>query len=678
MAVKKSHIHSTGYITSPSIYSTHAVSLALLMLVLLEHLVKSLAPEVYTGDSGELSAAAFLLAVPHPTGFPVLLMLGRLFIFLPLGNIAYATNLASAIAGCGAAIILALILIRLKFSLLVAVSSPLVLILGRTTWSQSAIYRVYTLSILFIALLVLLAINYRQDPRLSYLYSFSFISALAMGSHFHALLGILGGLIILGTSIGPSLRTTRLRDIIISIFFFILGLSVYLYIPIRASRKLIMNWLFPFTWDRFLSYMSQKEYAFKMMDRSLGDILEVLKRVLAYNIDEFGVVFFIVGITGGLIAILRLKIIGIAVVIIALGNVVIMLLYGNRADMGYVYRYLLPFYFCMAFFIGCFIESILSWLKKIAPRLKVIFYFLLSLSLAMLIIRNYYYGDKSRAWLAYDFGKHVINTAAQEALIFLEGDNITFIPFYLKSCQNWRQDLVFMEAQGYFYPNTRRGLPRMNWSGLMRFISDHTTTPTFMSVVGEFFEDEQIMPQGFLFRVRKGISVYENLVYFPDYIPLRGLMDASLYKDFTMRAIVGHYLIQRAEIMRKTGLWEQAKNTYLQAARYAVDMPDQYNNIGNALAEMGYYAEAERMIKESIRYRPRAGSGYSNLGIIYNRWGRNQLAIETFNQGISLDADNWLLYYNLAMVYKDMGDMKSANKAMQKALNLNPALLSRK
>ncbi len=48
-------------------------------------------------DSGELAAAVALLGIPHPPGYPAYVLLGRLWLFLPLGkDIAYRLNLFSA------------------------------------------------------------------------------------------------------------------------------------------------------------------------------------------------------------------------------------------------------------------------------------------------------------------------------------------------------------------------------------------------------------------------------------------------------------------------------------------------------------------------------------------------------------------------------------------------------
>ena len=63
---------------------------AILFLISFVAYIKTLCPNVYEGDSGELLAAAATLGIAHPTGFPLYMLLSKLFIIiLPFDNIAY-------------------------------------------------------------------------------------------------------------------------------------------------------------------------------------------------------------------------------------------------------------------------------------------------------------------------------------------------------------------------------------------------------------------------------------------------------------------------------------------------------------------------------------------------------------------------------------------------------------
>ena len=56
-----------------------------------------LAPSIVGGDSGELITTAYLLGVPHPPGYPLYTILGKLFSLIPFYSVAWRVNLLSAL-----------------------------------------------------------------------------------------------------------------------------------------------------------------------------------------------------------------------------------------------------------------------------------------------------------------------------------------------------------------------------------------------------------------------------------------------------------------------------------------------------------------------------------------------------------------------------------------------------
>src|SRR5215210_9564119 len=67
-----------------------------------------------TLDSPMLQAEVAVLGVGHPTGYPTYMMLTHLFTYLPLGDPAFRVNLASAVYGTAAVLIIYLVGLRLS------------------------------------------------------------------------------------------------------------------------------------------------------------------------------------------------------------------------------------------------------------------------------------------------------------------------------------------------------------------------------------------------------------------------------------------------------------------------------------------------------------------------------------------------------------------------------------
>src|SRR6185436_16193683 len=103
-------------------------------------------PTIYVGDSGELVAAVHVLGIPHPTGYPLYVLLGKLWtLLLPAGSIAWRMSLfsaACAAAACGALYALAR---RLPVDRPAAATAALLAAFAPSFWGEANIQRVYTL-----------------------------------------------------------------------------------------------------------------------------------------------------------------------------------------------------------------------------------------------------------------------------------------------------------------------------------------------------------------------------------------------------------------------------------------------------------------------------------------------------------------------------------------------------
>jgi len=61
--------------------------------------IRTLAPSLLWGDSAEFQTLSYTLGMTHPSGYMTQIMLGKLFTYIPVGNIAYRVNLMSAFFG---------------------------------------------------------------------------------------------------------------------------------------------------------------------------------------------------------------------------------------------------------------------------------------------------------------------------------------------------------------------------------------------------------------------------------------------------------------------------------------------------------------------------------------------------------------------------------------------------
>jgi transmembrane protein TMEM260 (protein O-mannosyltransferase) len=106
----------------------------------------SLSPGVFSWDSAELTLGIYSQGIVHATGYPLYLILGRLFTLLPLSaDFAIRANLFSAFCGALTLVLLYCINLRLFKNPLIAALSALLFGLAREIWAQAVVAEVYTL-----------------------------------------------------------------------------------------------------------------------------------------------------------------------------------------------------------------------------------------------------------------------------------------------------------------------------------------------------------------------------------------------------------------------------------------------------------------------------------------------------------------------------------------------------
>lgn len=119
----------------------------------------TMSPAVGAADAFEFQVVAPQLGIAHPTGYPLYLLLGKLFSLLPFGTMAWRINLASAVY----AVLAAAVVFRLNWRLLrrppAALAGAVILGLLPVYWNQAIIAEVYTLHAVVVASALLLMLR---------------------------------------------------------------------------------------------------------------------------------------------------------------------------------------------------------------------------------------------------------------------------------------------------------------------------------------------------------------------------------------------------------------------------------------------------------------------------------------------------------------------------------------
>lgn len=213
----------------------------------------SLAPDLtwaYHGaDGAELITAAVTLGVPHPPGYPLYVMLGKLVSLAPIGTVAFRFNLFSALSmALAAGLISGLVAsvlesrssnqqaanepistrsARLGRSLL-AIGSGLCFALLPLVWKQAIIAEVYALNMLAVSIVLWLMFHQQVRPA-------ALLMGLALGlavtTHLTSLLLFI-----------PALAVVQRKRLIQMGAGVLAGLSPFLVLPLFASGNSPVVW----------------------------------------------------------------------------------------------------------------------------------------------------------------------------------------------------------------------------------------------------------------------------------------------------------------------------------------------------------------------------------------------------------------------------------------------------
>ncbi len=110
----------------------------------------TMAPTVGQHDTFEFQVLSYQLGIAHPTGYPLYVMLGKLFTFLPVGNVAYRVNISSALFGSSSVVLLYGVIKLLTRDCCASLLAALSFGFSFAFWSQAVEAEVYALNALFV------------------------------------------------------------------------------------------------------------------------------------------------------------------------------------------------------------------------------------------------------------------------------------------------------------------------------------------------------------------------------------------------------------------------------------------------------------------------------------------------------------------------------------------------
>ncbi len=458
----------------PGLQATAAALLALAVYI------RTLAPTVMWYDMGEFATAAYVLGIAHNTGYPLFLLLGKLFTLLPVGDIAYRVNLLSAVSAALTVLLTYLIVFELTTRRGAALVAALTLAFTSTLWSNATWATSYDLNAFLTVLILFLLLRWRTEmaqgapPSLTdhaddpssgqrasrwkphrELFAASLVFGLSLGNHRLILVvaPALAYLIWRAQRSGAAQLGWRGCSTLGALF--LLGFSVNLYLPLRAVQDPAVNWGDPSNLERFLRMVTTGyARAFVNPFASGFDLALRIGRLALFPAYEFTAFGLILAGIGAWRLWLRDRDFTVATGLVAVSAAVMVSVYGIHN----IFNYFQPIYLVLAIWLGVGVAAALVLVgERLTSSNRWRFTFLtegrrsalataLFLTIPLLLAsRSFNHLDRSDHWDASDYVNYLFETAEPGAAVI--GDFWSITPLqYAQIVEGRRPDLEIAAA----------------------------------------------------------------------------------------------------------------------------------------------------------------------------------------------------------------------------------------
>jgi hypothetical protein len=450
--------------------------------------LKTLTPAVGSTDSGELTAAVWSLGNAHPPGFPFFLILTHFFTWLPFGSIAVRTNIASAFFAALACALVALAAAEILLMprdvrevkapaeekrskkkqriavrtavlpsadvvslraptpwviALVMLATGLLFAFSRTLWQFATVTEVYSINSALMAGVAWGMLRWARTRDVRALYAAALLFGLGLCVH-HVTIGT-GALAIavLITRVG-GFTFWRSRTVIVGAVLLAAGLLVYVYLPIAASRKPVMNWGDPSSISAIWDHVTGKQYR--------GYIKTSEEQNSAQFDRYFGIVgqelgppwlpaVLLIAVAGIVLFYFRLRTIFWYVVLFIAGNAAWFAIYPINNDTE---AYAVPTFIALLLAFAFGAMSIVELAKT--ERLRVIAAGALLFLPLLSLLTTYSFRDRSHYWVAHDYAENAFRSMRPNALM-ITGDWQLYSPMlYALDVEHERRDVEAIHA----------------------------------------------------------------------------------------------------------------------------------------------------------------------------------------------------------------------------------------
>jgi tetratricopeptide (TPR) repeat protein len=396
-------------------------------------------------DSGELICVCKTLGIAHPTGYPLYTMVGRIISLITIKNLAFRINTISALFSSLACLFLFLFLNRKGNRPFLSLSISLLFGYSQIVWQQSTSAEVYSMTFFFITFILFLH-TWRIKNRLLLI---AFFSGLSISNHMIIVVFLIPFFIYMAVC----KELNGVKKFLLFSLFFILGISIYVYLPIRSSIEPLFNWGKPVNFERFLWHITGKQYKVWMFTGNIMVIKRAFASFLKFISSQYTPLFIPLALLGviGLFSTSKPK------AIFFLSLFILNIIYAINYEIPDIEPYFIVSILVYTIFIH---YGLLFLAKRIKQLTKV------SLILPFLVLLYNFKGSNERGnYVAYDMCCNLFASVNNNGIVITNNWDYYSPSLYLRYIEDKRKDIVIIDKEllrrSWYFDYLKREYPHL-------------------------------------------------------------------------------------------------------------------------------------------------------------------------------------------------------------------------
>jgi tetratricopeptide (TPR) repeat protein len=594
------------------------------------------------------------------------------------------------------------------FMLLIALLITAAFGFSRTVWRISITGEAYTLHLLFIlAIFSVFYANWKTNPRLQHLGFF----LVGLGAANHVTLLIYAPILLIPILI-HRLRAPshRFRTLAFYALFLLLGLSCYLYLPLRAARDPLFNWGNPDTLGRFFAHITGRQYEFKTLSVPFSLFPFRAAKLATEVARETNWLFWLLALAGLPFFPWRALRIWCPWAALLIVNSFFFIKYGE-----WVPHLFLPSYLALWVLGAVSIFSLAQKMASVLParRARLLSGTLLTTAIVVLLVllpflqfaRNDYLLAQSRNKLPAVLARKILEPIPFGSLLILEDGNSVNSALCAQYLDHFRDDITIIDPFGSYYSQAlHKGFDEMRpaWRGALPYrLRNRTPPPDFRQVLLQFLDRRkpaqkvfadatfllssdipvsQVVPLGMVFElapsgetqtVLKSVwrkDAEQQFAYF------RQLMtnDRILLRDDQTREAIFAHVNNVALLFSRAGLRPEALTQWHRILSLDPSNRDALLNLAVVLDEDGASSRALEHFTRARALYPDDPLVHFQLAIFHVRHHEPRAALGEFRAASELDPLDTTALFNYAVLLAQSGQKTESIATLREVLRLNP------